>query len=424
MKSVVTVDNVSKKFCRSLKRGMIYTAMDVGRDMIGQKGKQDTLRPEEFWALKNISFELKAGASLGLLGVNGAGKSTLLKVLNGIIRPDNGQIRMRGRVGALIEVGAGFHPMLSGRENIYINGAILGMRKREIDRKYDAIVAFSELDPRVLEAPVKSYSSGMYVRLGFSVAIHSDPEILLIDEVLSVGDLGFTGKCRKRLQEMRASGVTFLLVSHHLPTVEAICDQAILIENGQVVEHGPTRRATTRLRMSIGGPNNQASNKARAQKLAQGDARKGAITAVTLLNDAGRDIHSEREVPVGMPTIPCGSQQTIAVTLDVPTPMTEGMLMVWLVRSADDLVACCGHIHMPAEMPPLKTGRLNLSLPFTPYPGEYRLGVTLAGAGPLDIIDEAYSDPFEIVAGPAMPTIEIGDGSVGVCAVRLRYLGK
>ena len=416
MPAVVHVENISKKFCRGLKRGMMYTAQDVGRDLIGRRANPDTLRPEEFWAVKDVDFELQQGMSLGLLGMNGAGKSTLLKMLNGIIRPDKGYIKMRGRVGALIEVGAGFHPMLSGRENIYINGAILGMSKQEIDRKFDAIVEFSELDPRVLEAPVKSYSSGMYVRLGFAVAIHCEPDILLIDEVLSVGDLGFTGKCRKRLQEMRAQGVTFLLVSHHLPTVEAICDRAILMEKGQIVEFGPTRKATTRLRMSLGGQNNLAPDP-RLTTAKNAARHVAAITSAAILDAQGR------ENPAQMLRIPCGSVQTLRVGIQTPVPMEKALLMVWMARAVDDLVACCGHIRVPEDMPPLSGGSFTLSLPFTPYPGEYKLGVTLAGNGPLDIIDEAYTPPFQIVAGAAMRHVEVGDSSVGVCAVPLQYVG-
>src|SRR5438270_5108779 len=196
---IIEANNVSKKFCRSLTHGMKYTAADVMRDTLGLRGANDRLRKSEFWAVKDLSFKLERGECLGLIGANGAGKSTLLKMLNGIIRPDSGAIRMKGRVGALIEVGAGFHPLLTGRENIYINGTILGMSRREIDRKFDAIVDFSGLDAGVLDAPVKSYSSGMYVRLGFSIAAHCEPDILLIDEVLAVGDVTFQSACLRKL---------------------------------------------------------------------------------------------------------------------------------------------------------------------------------------------------------------------------------
>ena len=219
---VIRVEHLSKKFCRSLKHGMLYTAGDVLRDTIGLPSRSDSLRPGEFWALDDVSFTLMPGQCLGLIGDNGAGKSTLLKLINGIIRPDRGCIRLKGRVGALIEVGAGFHPLLSGRENIYVNGSILRMKRREIDRKLDAIIEFSGLDPGILDAPVRTYSSGMYVRLGFSVAIHCDPDILLIDEVLSVGDLQFVGKCRRKIAELRERGTTIVFVTHRLHQVEML----------------------------------------------------------------------------------------------------------------------------------------------------------------------------------------------------------
>ena len=240
MSVVVSVENVSKKFCRGLQRGMLYTTQDVARDMVGLRGANDRLRPEEFWAVKDLSFELKRGESLGLLGTNGAGKSTLLKMLNGIIRPDKGQIMMRGRIGALIEVGAGFHPMLTGRENIYVNGAILGMTKREIDRKFDDIVGFSGLAADILDAPVKTYSSGMYVRLGFAVAIHCEPEILLVDEVLSVGDGAFRVRCADWINGFLRRQGTLILVSHYLPTIRECCDKAIYMEYGQCKYWGNT----------------------------------------------------------------------------------------------------------------------------------------------------------------------------------------
>ncbi len=190
----VLVEHVSKKYCKSLKRSMFYSLSDISRNMLGFGSHPSRLRRDEFWALDDVSFEVKRGETLGLVGPNGAGKSTMLKMLNGIFWPDKGRITVRGRVGALIEVGAGFHPLLSGRENIYVNAAILGMGKKEVDRKFDSIVAFADIGD-FLDAPVKHYSSGMFVRLGFAVAVHCDPDILLVDEVLAVGDTAFQSKC-------------------------------------------------------------------------------------------------------------------------------------------------------------------------------------------------------------------------------------
>lgn len=194
----IKVENVSKKFCKSLKRAMIYGMKDIGRDIFHINTKSDELRKDEFWALKNISFEVKKGECLGIIGANGSGKSTLLKLLNGIYMPDIGKISINGNVGALIQIGAGFNPMLSGRENIYVNASILGMSKVEIDKKFDSIVEFAGIGD-FLDMPVKNYSSGMYVRLGFSIAINIEPKVLLIDEVLAVGDLAFQNMSLQKL---------------------------------------------------------------------------------------------------------------------------------------------------------------------------------------------------------------------------------
>ncbi len=188
---------------------------------------------EEFWALRDVSLELAEGDVVGILGRNGAGKSTLLKLISRIMEPTTGEIRIRGRVGSLLEVGTGFHPELTGRENIFLNGAILGMSRAEIRRKFDQIVAFSEIE-RFLDTPVKRYSSGMYVRLAFSVAAHLEPEILIIDEVLAVGDAAFQKKSVDRMREVAAEGRTVLFVSHNLGLIRALCRRGVLLEGGTV----------------------------------------------------------------------------------------------------------------------------------------------------------------------------------------------
>ncbi|MGC2508336.1 MAG: ABC transporter ATP-binding protein, partial [Candidatus Acidiferrales bacterium] len=185
------------------------------------------------WALKNVSFEIPHGDVVGVIGRNGAGKSTLMKVLSKITEPTQGFADIRGRVGSLLEVGTGFHEELSGRENIYLNGAILGMRKTEIDRKFDEIVSFAEIG-KFLDTPVKHYSSGMYVRLAFSVAAHLEPEILLVDEVLSVGDVAFQKKCLGKMNQVRQSGRTILFVSHNMATIENLCSTTIVFQDGQI----------------------------------------------------------------------------------------------------------------------------------------------------------------------------------------------
>ena len=227
--ALIQVESVSKKFCRTLKRSLWYGVQDIGAELIGSSKKPE-LRRDEFWAVNDVSFELRRGECLGLIGHNGAGKSTLLKMLNGLIKPDKGSITMRGRVGALIELGAGFNPILTGRENIYSNGAVLGFTKKEIDQKFDAIVNFAEIGD-FLDTPVQNYSSGMKVRLGFSVAAQMNPDILLIDEVLAVGDLNFKLKCFNLIDQLVAN-CAVIFVSHSMQYISRLCNRLLMMERG------------------------------------------------------------------------------------------------------------------------------------------------------------------------------------------------
>ena len=210
---LVEAEGVSKKFCKDLKTSLWYGVKDLWSNVGGNKQERQ-LRPKEFWAVKDISFQLRRGECIGLIGHNGAGKSTLLKMLNGLINPDAGKITMRGRVGALIELGAGFNPILTGRENIYNNGAILGFTRKEIEEKIDAIIAFAEIE-EFIDMPVQHYSSGMKVRLGFGVAAQMEPDILIIDEVLAVGDMGFILKCFKTIDDILPK-TAVIFVSHNM----------------------------------------------------------------------------------------------------------------------------------------------------------------------------------------------------------------
>ena len=231
---LIKVDGVSKKFCRSLKKSLWYGIQDLGSELLGKRhGGKGELRPDEFWAVRDVSFELKRGECLGLIGANGAGKSTLLKVLNGLIKPDKGQVEMTGRVGALIELGAGFNPILSGRENIYVNGSVLGFTKEEMVRKFDDIVEFAELD-EFIDMPVQNYSSGMKVRLGFAVAAQMEPDVLIVDEVLAVGDVGFRIKCLNKIHKL-LDNAAVIFVSHSMPYVARICTHAMVMRKGESV---------------------------------------------------------------------------------------------------------------------------------------------------------------------------------------------
>lgn len=227
---LVKVEGLSKKFCKDLKTSLWYGIKDLMSNAIGA-AKENGLRSKEFWAVKDISFELKRGECLGLIGHNGAGKSTLLKILNGLINPDQGKVTIKGRVGALIELGAGFNPILTGRENIYNNGAILGFTKAEIDAKVEDIIDFSEIR-EFIDMPVQNYSSGMKVRLGFAVAAQMEPDVLIIDEILAVGDLGFKLKCFKTMDQILPN-TAIVFVSHSMPMVSRICSQIILMDKGE-----------------------------------------------------------------------------------------------------------------------------------------------------------------------------------------------
>ena len=250
--TVIKVENLGKKYVIGHQKQERYTAL---RDVIA-KGARSVAKKitnpqsivddsrEDFWALKNVSFEIKQGDRVGIIGRNGAGKSTLLKILSRITEPTKGRIKIKGRVASLLEVGTGFHPELTGRENIFLNGAILGMSKAEIKKKFDEIVAFAEVE-KFLDTPVKRYSSGMYVRLAFAVAAHLELEILVVDEVLAVGDAVFQKKCLRKMEEVGKEGKTVLFVSHNMATINQLCQKGILLSAGEVLFEGSVEQATS-----------------------------------------------------------------------------------------------------------------------------------------------------------------------------------
>jgi len=236
---LVRADGVRKKFCRSLKRSLWYGMQDMVGEVFGNSN-HDQLRAGEFWAVNDVSFELRRGECLGLIGRNGAGKTTLLKMLNGLIKPDHGRIEMRGRVGALIALGAGFNPILTGRENIFVNGSVLGLSKREIDQKLEEIIDFADIQD-FIDSPVRSYSSGMQVRLGFAVATAMEPDVLLLDEVLAVGDANFRSKCFQRIGTI-LERCAVIFVSHDAYSVRRICNEVLWLRKGQPVFQGATEK--------------------------------------------------------------------------------------------------------------------------------------------------------------------------------------
>lgn len=232
---VIKLDNVSKKFKRGHKFLLKEALLDFFRPV----------QQEDFWAVKNVSLEIRQGETLGIIGANGSGKSTILKLIAGVLTPTKGKISVNGKISPLIELGAGFHPELSGRENIYLNGTILGLTKKEVDERFDEIVSFSEIGD-FIDTPVKHYSSGMYLRLGFSIAIHVDSDILLIDEILAVGDISFQKKCLDKLKEFHSKGVTIVFISHSADLISSFCEKTLMLKNGRELHYGNTQKIISR----------------------------------------------------------------------------------------------------------------------------------------------------------------------------------
>jgi ABC-type polysaccharide/polyol phosphate transport system ATPase subunit len=321
----VTAQGVSKVYRRFLHKNQLKTLKSalVSRSLIRD------LRPDQtFTALHDVSFEVPRGTTFGVIGENGSGKSTLLKLLAGITRPTTGSIRVEGRISALIELGAGFHPEISGRENVAINGIMLGLSRREIERRFDEIVEFAELRP-FIDAPVKTYSSGMYARLGFAVAIHVDPEVLLIDEVLAVGDESFTRKCLDTIGEFRRRGKTVLIVTHSLSLVDQMCDDVLWLRKGAVADRGDPRRVVDAyLTYVAGGEEALLRGRSGAAPAEAGagyregrwGGREVEITGVRLLDDRGQERH------VFVP----GEPLTVALSVRAPREVDDFVFGVGL----------------------------------------------------------------------------------------------
>jgi lipopolysaccharide transport system ATP-binding protein len=291
---------------------------------------------EDFWALRNVSFDVNEGDVLGVIGGNGAGKSTLLKILSRITEPSEGRVTIRGRVASLLEVGTGFHPELTGRENIYLNGAILGMSRAEISRKFDEIVAFAEIE-KFLDTPVKRYSSGMYVRLAFAVAAHLDPEILLVDEVLAVGDAEFQKRCLGKLQEVSTGGRTVLFVSHQMAAIENLCHTGVLLSGGQVAYRGEVGEVIKRYMA--------ASNALATLSLQNRSDRKGSgvmeFRTVTLRDGNGRVVRSfasgsTANIELGIGRRAPGSLRSVRVDIGIDNDVGQRILLLSTTLGGSD----------------------------------------------------------------------------------------
>jgi ABC-type polysaccharide/polyol phosphate transport system ATPase subunit len=361
----VRCDNVSKKY-------RVRRRIAPEREGVLARLARGFSPPEsDFWALREVSFEVRRGETLGLVGRNGAGKSTLLKLLGGITAPTGGSITLVGRLAAMIEVGSGFHPELTGRENVFLSGAILGMRRRDIAARLDSIADFSGVAP-FLDTPVKFYSSGMYVRLGFAIAAHLQADILLVDEVLAVGDIEFQARCMERIQALKRSETTMLLVSHDLGAIEQLSDRALLIDGGRVAVAGAPHEVVSRYQRLVSG----------AEGLPDSDADGGqpdTSVAVKALTLHGPDGHSLLAATAG-----AFLEARVALALTAPLPMTV-RLSFFDYEKGTLLTECTGQVDSPS-LPAAHGGGVELEVRFVLpelllAPGSYTLGVTATPAG-------------------------------------------
>ena len=424
MSSVISVENLGKKYTLLHQQREPYTAL---RDVLANgvanfakrllqpfhKSTTDRQIQEEFWALKNVSFEVKQGDRIGIIGRNGVGKSTLLKILSRITEPATGRVKIKGRVASLLEVGTGFHPELTGRENIYLNGAILGMTRREIASKFDEIVGFAEIE-KFLDTPVKRYSSGMYVRLAFAVAAHLEPDILVIDEVLAVGDLAFQKKCLGKMGEITAhSDKTILFVSHNMDTIRSLCNRGIVLEGGSVVHTGDVSSAidyyfnsgkhmTIKETTSVWNEQfRRGSGAVRFSDIKIFD-KKGDESAVFVAGDVVKFIISYR----------CQEQ-------------VEGLCVCVAFRSGqmDEIVTRLFHQVTSACVFPGNSGCLQIEMPTDVFlPREYRLYFWIGNGlrQPLDVVDRLVG-PIRICRDTLME-LPVNDGEYFMVPSKLTFI--
>lgn len=392
---LISAEHVSKKFCRDLKRSLWYGVKDIAGALTGRSKSIEGLRSGEFWSVNDISFELKRGECLGLIGPNGAGKSTLLKMLNGLIKPDKGQIRIRGRVGALIELGAGFNPILTGRENIYINGAVLGFSKEEINRKLDSIIDFSELQD-FIETPVQNYSSGMKVRLGFAIAAQMEPDVLLIDEVLAVGDIGFRAKCFNAINNlMERTAVIF--VTHAMPQVSRICSDVMVLSHGKSAYKGK----------DVPNGIDQYYKHFESEKQRVGGSGRATIHSVELECNSSRNV----ETVEYMDELRVHIDSTIDGAIKNPN-----VSLVVINQELQNVAQCSSFMNGNVfnnlgerSTISLSMGRINLN------PGKYTIEITITAEGRGEVLAKYQNVKTFVVKGPHIgfaPVQILGDWKV------------
>ncbi len=362
MTTVVEIKDLSKHFVIRKEKSLKERVVNFGRSK---------LHKEEFWALKDVNIEIASGSTVGLIGPNGSGKSTLLKMIGGILQPDTGTVRTRGRLAALLELGAGFHPDLTGRENVYLNAAILGLSRTQIDRYFDAIIDFSGIE-KFIDTQVKFYSSGMYVRLAFAVAVHVDPDILLVDEVLAVGDEPFQRKCLERIRQFQSEGRTIVLVTHGLDQVAEFCDRAVVLEKGVVVTDGTPREALRSLRADFEEARQEEVERTQLMEEHTLNRAIARFTGISLAT--GGTVVPNPEIPSGGPLTVLmearteGEVANFKIGVGIATPMGS---VLW--STTTELLG--------ARLPALRgTGLYQFALDGIPLAaGEYTVQTTLSG---------------------------------------------
>lgn len=369
---LVQFDRVSKRYRLGQRANAREAINAIAGRVIGRRSSPD----REVWSLRDVSFSVAEGAALGIVGRNGAGKSTILKILAGITAPTAGVSRARGRVAALLEVGTGFHPELTGRENIYLNGAILGMSRQDITRRFVEIVEFSGVE-RFLETPVKRYSSGMYLRLAFAVAAHLEPDVLVVDEILAVGDAEFQRKCIGRMQEAEQEGRTVIFVSHDLETLGRLCPQAIWMESGRICDSGPTTSIVREYLNSSASPQEAAS---------------------TVLEADGVSLHSVRVVPSDEqrgPVLMRGDAFRIEVQFDVTEDVSGLDLAIFLTRSGG--VRVFDELLSDQSATRLSPGKYRVAIVIPPLlnVGDYTVGLWF-GTQLVDLLDVPIAARFTV----------------------------
>lgn len=328
---ILEFNKVSKKFRRGEKFNSVRDALpNLLKSALRRRREAAELGKQEFWAVRDVDFRLSRKEVVGIIGPNGAGKSTILKLLSRIMDPTLGEIRINGRLSALIEVTAGFHPELTGRENVYLNGTILGMSKKEVDAKFDEIVDFSGIG-EFIDTPVKRYSSGMFSRLGFSVAAHMEPDILLVDEVLAVGDIAFQAKCAQKMRQLLETDTTIVLVSHNLSLVQNLCKRVLLLDKGRVVRDGSAEEIIPFYQDMI---YRKTEDDLKARKITAGKVKVNQDKQVEITDVSLNDGKSERRMEFGV-----GEPFSITIFYDAKKPIQDPVFMLDIFRS--DGVLCC-----------------------------------------------------------------------------------